>query len=88
MPSCWLAERPWKPDDFNLSNLATAGDTGEFLRGSPSAYEPITLAECERRQILASLNANDWNKSRTAIELGIERSTLDRKIRRYELKQN
>jgi len=26
-----------------------------------------------------------WNKSRTATILGIERSTLDRKIRRYDL---
>ncbi|MCA9155936.1 MAG: hypothetical protein KDA38_14160, partial [Planctomycetales bacterium] len=27
----------------------------------------------------------NWNKSRTASILGIERSTLDRKIRRYNL---
>ena len=26
-----------------------------------------------------------WNKSQTASMLGIERSTLDRKIRRYEI---
>ena len=26
-----------------------------------------------------------WNKSKTASILGIERSTLDRKIRRYQL---
>jgi Nif-specific regulatory protein len=26
-----------------------------------------------------------WNKSRAATILGIERSTLDRKIRRYDL---
>jgi Nif-specific regulatory protein len=32
------------------------------------------------------LTAEGWNKSRTAAILGIERSTLDRKIRRYELK--
>jgi len=32
------------------------------------------------------LHAEGWNKSRTAAVLGIERSTLDRKIRRYDFK--
>ena len=45
----------------------------------------MSLAEMERRHILATLNANDWNKSRTSSILGIERSTLDRKIKRYRL---
>ena len=39
----------------------------------------------ERDHILATLNHTGWNKSRTASILGIERSTLDRKIRRYSL---
>ena len=75
-------------EDLHLSNLATVGDSGELGPGLMQHYEPITLAEGERRQILAALNANNWNKSRTASILGIERSTLDRKIRRYELKRS
>lgn len=71
-------------EDLNLSNLATASDSAD-LPLNPAQYEQMTLAEGERRQILATLKANDWNKSRTATILGIERSTLDRKIRRYEL---
>jgi Nif-specific regulatory protein len=39
----------------------------------------------ERDHILATLSMTGWNKSRAATILGIERSTLDRKIRRYEL---
>ena len=39
----------------------------------------------ERRHILATLQSTNWNKSQTASLLGIERSTLDRKIRRYNL---
>ena len=35
--------------------------------------------------ILATLNHTGWNKSQAAGILGIERSTLDRKIRRYDL---
>ena len=76
--------------DLKLSNLATVSDSGDLtphLAGSGliSAYEPLTLSELERRHILATLQNFDWNKSRTAKTLGIERSTLDRKIRRYGL---
>ena len=39
----------------------------------------------ERHHILQTLDTTGWNKSRTAGILGIERSTLDRKIRRYGL---
>ena len=46
---------------------------------------PDMLDEMERRHILATLNSTGWNKSQTANILGIERSTLDRKIRRYEI---
>lgn len=70
--------------DLMLSNLATAGDTAEIV--SPlSGYEPTTLDEVERRHILATLQNTGGNKSRAAKILGIERSTLDRKIRRYEM---
>ena len=48
----------------------------------------LGLEELERRQILATLNATSWNKSQTSRILGIERSTLDRKIDRYELDAN
>jgi Nif-specific regulatory protein len=72
-------------EDLTLSNLAPASESWE----SPMPvlkYEPLTLDEIERRHILATLKAEGWNKSRTASVLGIERSTLDRKIRRYDLK--
>jgi len=73
--------------DLLLTNLATAGDTVEL--GNPAAaFEPTSLADIERSHILATLKHTGWNKSRTAGILGIERSTLDRKIRRYELADN
>jgi transcriptional regulator of acetoin/glycerol metabolism len=39
----------------------------------------------EKRHILQTLQHTNWNKSKTASILGIERSTLDRKIRRFGL---
>src|SRR5512145_2509199 len=39
----------------------------------------------ERAYILAELRANDWNVTRTADRLGIERSHLYRKIRAYNI---
>lgn len=72
-------------EDLTLTSLAPSSESGEIpLPVSP--YQPATLAEIERRHILATLGAEGWNKSRTAAVLGIERSTLDRKIRRYDLK--
>ena len=71
-------------EDLSLSNLATSGDTGEIVLAS-SAYSPSSLADVEKAHIAATLESTDWNKSRAAAILGIERSTLDRKIRRYEL---
>jgi Nif-specific regulatory protein len=72
-----------EPDDLTLSKLSTAGDTGEHP--APDKFQPASLADIERQHILATLSATNWNKSQTAALLGIERTTLDRKIRRYEL---
>lgn len=48
-------------------------------------FEAISLSEMECRHIEMMLRHTGWNKSQAAILLGIERSTLDRKIRRYNL---
>jgi Nif-specific regulatory protein len=73
-------------EDLNLSNLATASESGEIFV-TRTKYEPLPLAEVERRHIEATLKSTGWNKSRAAEVLGVERSTLDRKIRRYDLKR-
>jgi transcriptional regulator with GAF, ATPase, and Fis domain len=72
--------------DLMLSKLATSGETTES--SVPAAeFTPMPLTELERRHILATLKATGWNKSQTAQILGIERSTLDRKIRRYGIRK-
>ncbi len=74
-------------NDLVLSTLKTAGDTesGGQLASVDQTFEPTSLADMERIHILQTLNSTGWNKSRAASILGIERSTLDRKIRRYSL---
>jgi transcriptional regulator with GAF, ATPase, and Fis domain len=54
---------------------------------SGGAYEAVSLEEIEKRHILATLDHTDWNKSQAATILQIERSTLDRKIKGYNLKR-
>lgn len=70
-------------EDLLLTKLATAGDTDLSLGGEP--FAPQSLDDMERRHILNTLQHTNWNKSKTATILGIERSTLDRKIRRFGL---
>jgi Nif-specific regulatory protein len=65
--------------DIQLSSLAAPTSV---LSGE---YRPITLDDMEREHIAATLAHTEWNKSQTATILGIERSTLDRKIQRYNL---
>lgn len=72
-------------ENLTLSNLPPSSDSGEMSQPTRE-HRSLTLAEVERRHILATLQAGGWNKSRAAAALGIERSTLDRKIHRYNLK--
>ena len=53
--------------------------------GGHRGYHPETLDDVEKRHILETLRHTDWNKSQAAAILGIERSTLDRKIEKFGL---
>ena len=55
-----------------------------------SFHEPRnnSLKEVEKAHILQMLTDNDWNIARSAKILGIDRSTLYSKIKRYNLKNN
>ncbi|MEQ8211109.1 MAG: sigma 54-interacting transcriptional regulator [Lacipirellulaceae bacterium] len=74
-------------EDLVLSHLKTVGDTEVSMSDERHVgYEPASLADIEKKHIARTLKATGWNKSKAASILGIERSTLDRKIKRYELR--
>lgn len=67
--------------------VAGAGEGGAALRvgGDEGAWEGLTLEaamrEPERRILLRALEANGWNRSVTAERLGINRTTLYKKMK-------
>lgn len=68
-------------EDMNISSLAAhesgAGE-GAF------DFRPVSLADLEKKHIFEMLKFTEGNKSKASQLLGIERSTLDRKLKRYE----
>jgi Nif-specific regulatory protein len=69
--------------ELALSSLSSPGDTGRSAAGRPGPYVPESIDEVERRHVLATLEAVGGNKTKAAAVLGIERSTLDRKLARW-----
>ena len=67
--------------------LSTLEAGGPVLQPSRLSYEPLPLEAVEKHHILDTLTHTEWNKSQAAAILGIERSTLDRKIKLYDLKK-
>ncbi|MCA9056633.1 MAG: sigma-54-dependent Fis family transcriptional regulator, partial [Planctomycetaceae bacterium] len=52
-----------------------------------SKYEGLSLETVEMQHILRTLRFTRWNKSKASAILGIERSTLDRKLKRHEVER-
>ena len=71
-------------EDIQLSGLGVSRSFAEEA-AEMDAYRQISLGVLEQEHILATLERTDWNKSQAAQILGIERSTLDRKLKRYRV---
>ena len=72
-------------EDIWLSSLEVAGSSPSIRVAAE--YLPVSLEMIEKQHILDTLDHTDWNKSKASDILGIERSTLDRKIKLYDLKR-
>jgi DNA-binding NtrC family response regulator len=70
--------------DIWLASLQTTNGPGPLEAQRP-VYQALPLEEIEKQHILQTLQHTDWNKSQAATILQIERSTLDRKIKSYDL---
>ncbi len=86
-----------EPEDLALSSIhlsanekqadekqETISESSSITIDSTFAYQEKQLEELEREHILATLRYTEGQKSRAAAILGIERSTLDRKLKKYE----
>jgi transcriptional regulator with GAF, ATPase, and Fis domain len=71
--------------DIWLSSLEVGGQAAPAP--ATDAFQPVSIEEIEKQHILKTLQHTDWNKSQAASILKIERSTLDRKIKAYDLKR-
>jgi Nif-specific regulatory protein len=69
--------------EITLSELGLPDAQRPVVSTGTSSVPDLSLDELEQRHILAVLDRTQWNKSQAAQILGIERSTLDRKLKRY-----
>ena len=74
------------PLDIQLSALG-AGDLRLTADKSQSSFRPVSVDVIEQEHILAMLEYTNWNKSQAAHILEIERSTLDRKLKKYDVER-
>jgi Nif-specific regulatory protein len=70
--------------DIWLSSLEVSGPLP--LVENEAVYKPLSLEAIEKEHILRTLKHTNWNKSQAAGILNVERSTLDRKMKSYDLK--
>ena len=75
-----------QPEDLALSNLQIPGmtPTAATKRSDEHDYRERTLDEVELEHIAQTLRYTQGQKNRAASILGIERSTLDRKLKRLQ----
>ncbi|MBX3128416.1 MAG: sigma-54-dependent Fis family transcriptional regulator [Polyangiaceae bacterium] len=86
-----IADLPEDPHDSPFEDDDTpavrALPLGAHPPGLSESGERLTLREyrdaAERAYIVATLQALDWNISKTAVTLGVERTNLHKKIRAY-----
>lgn len=73
------------PDEIFLSSLDedTPHDVPVYSTDADAELEEVSIEELEKRHILGMLDRFEWNKTQAAQVLGIERSTLDRKLKKY-----
>jgi len=60
----------------------------QFISSHPVQYQKKSLKDMEKHVIYEALRKNNWNKKETAQELGIDKTTLWRKVKLFGLENN
>lgn len=71
---------------IQLSKLESKSSAPTASPRRDDRYTELSIEDLEKEHILRTLEQTQGNKSRAAQILGIERSTLDRKLKKYGLK--
>ncbi len=74
-------------EDIQLSALGMRAAPSSSTIGTANEFRPVALDLIEQGHILSTLEWTHGNKSQAAQILGIERSTLDRKLKRYDVER-
>jgi len=74
-----------KPANTLENPTETCGGIPSIAGGWTPTPLAVALQEPERRILLAALEANDWNRQKTANQLDINRTTLYKKIKQFGL---
>jgi DNA-binding NtrC family response regulator len=74
---------PIAPPAPSLTPLAPPAAPAPASEPSPPAEAMLSLAELEKRHILAALDRYGWNRTRAAQALGISSRTLRNKLKEY-----
>ncbi len=85
-----IADLPEDPHASPFEDDSPQPAAGDPLN-DPSSSERLTLRAyreaAERRYIVDTLKATEWNISKAAVTLGVERTNLHKKIRAYGIKR-
>jgi DNA-binding NtrC family response regulator len=73
-------------DDDELESDATAAPVERGANGERQTLREFREA-AERRYIVDTLKDAEWNVSKAAVTLGVERTNLHKKIRSYGIKR-
>jgi DNA-binding NtrC family response regulator len=76
------------PEDLNLPNAAAYKNAGSRGGSIDIPSEILSMEDLEKWHIAKVLDANRWDRTQTANQLGISPKTLYTKIKKYELKQD
>ncbi|MGI5828921.1 MAG: sigma 54-interacting transcriptional regulator [Bradymonadia bacterium] len=88
IPLSVVSPRIARPYSMRESTAIAQDMVSEQLRNMDHEVNmPDTLENIEKTMIFNSLERNHWNKTKTAVELGISRRNLIRKVERFKLEE-